>query len=263
VSGYSPFLLPSQNALIPFHPYLAPPTTSRSGQKNNGKRERTTYDKQSLDFLEAEFQIGHYPDAVRKESIARHLGLEEGKIQIWFKNRRAKMTSQKKQFEKMDKLRSSTESTPSASSADKSSPPSKLDCSPDSTTWVKKEEPSARSPTSTSTVSLAFPTVPGWPTPDATISNPLSALSISTSSFPSSLAPAWNLSDTVMGDQSIFPFPPMYFPVQAATSAPTLNSTDSTVAQNYALQYPAYYPHNIIDYYNNYYYPNNYPNFSG
>uniref|UniRef100_A0AC35UC94 Homeobox domain-containing protein n=1 Tax=Rhabditophanes sp. KR3021 TaxID=114890 RepID=A0AC35UC94_9BILA len=66
-------------------------------RKSNNRRERTSYSKMALDRLEASFVRSMYPDVHQRESLASFLNLAEGRIQVWFKNRRAKYRQQVKQ----------------------------------------------------------------------------------------------------------------------------------------------------------------------
>uniref|UniRef100_A0A7E4WAZ0 Homeobox domain-containing protein n=1 Tax=Panagrellus redivivus TaxID=6233 RepID=A0A7E4WAZ0_PANRE len=58
--------------------------------KGRARRERTTYNQQQLDILEKVFKQTHYPDCYKREELSARIGIPEGKIQTWFKNRRAR-----------------------------------------------------------------------------------------------------------------------------------------------------------------------------
>uniref|UniRef100_A0A914C5B2 Homeobox domain-containing protein n=1 Tax=Acrobeloides nanus TaxID=290746 RepID=A0A914C5B2_9BILA len=59
------------------------------------KRERTKFHPNQLQILERFFERKMYPDGYERERLAQTLALTETKIQIWFKNRRAKQRAQK------------------------------------------------------------------------------------------------------------------------------------------------------------------------
>ncbi|TKR82731.1 hypothetical protein L596_016412 [Steinernema carpocapsae] len=107
------------------HFYASQPDTVPSKAKNqyvnrSGRRERTSYNEIQLKFLESHFQRTQHPDVTLREAISAQIGVTEGKILIWFKNRRAKERQSKKHIP-VSKTRPS--SSPSTSLTEEESPP--------------------------------------------------------------------------------------------------------------------------------------------
>ncbi|KAF1749601.1 hypothetical protein GCK72_026069 [Caenorhabditis remanei] len=103
MTNYSYFTLPS-TAGTPGFNYQVPPMTMFAGAPYNAamiprknRRERTTYSRQQLEILENLFNETQYPDVFARERVAEQIRLQESRIQVWFKNRRAKYRLQEKQ----------------------------------------------------------------------------------------------------------------------------------------------------------------------
>uniref|UniRef100_A0A6I8RIL0 Homeobox protein goosecoid-2 n=1 Tax=Xenopus tropicalis TaxID=8364 RepID=A0A6I8RIL0_XENTR len=76
---------------------VEPPTLlSLPHTQRRTRRHRTIFTEDQLQALEQTFHHNQYPDVIAREQLAGRIQLKEERVEVWFKNRRAKWRRQKR-----------------------------------------------------------------------------------------------------------------------------------------------------------------------